>query len=160
MNRRLVLTLTAGAFATFKPLKRSLCELTTEPIKDFWYVRRFTVLDPFGCKWQITQGSSGNDRWRRSPCMASCLRVVHCCETVKIGYDISNNITQIPREPGDLDMGSGSRERERRRIREEAASSIGGPAFLLACQGVRTQKWAAILSRPATDARSTRRHEA
>lgn len=31
------------------------CEITTEPMEEFWGVRLFTALDPAGYEWQITQ---------------------------------------------------------------------------------------------------------
>lgn len=31
------------------------CEITTEPMEEFWGVRLFTAVDPAGYEWQITQ---------------------------------------------------------------------------------------------------------
>src|SRR5688572_25064958 len=33
------------------------CEITCEPMEEFWCERLFTALDPFGYEWQFTQGS-------------------------------------------------------------------------------------------------------
>jgi uncharacterized glyoxalase superfamily protein PhnB len=41
-----------AAYSTFKA---SGCEITTEPMEEFWGVRLFTALDPEGYEWQITQ---------------------------------------------------------------------------------------------------------
>ncbi len=35
--------------------KETNCEVTTEPMDDFGEARLFTVIDPFGYEWQITQ---------------------------------------------------------------------------------------------------------
>jgi uncharacterized glyoxalase superfamily protein PhnB len=35
--------------------KEKGCEITTEPMEEFWGVRLFTALDPAGYEWQITQ---------------------------------------------------------------------------------------------------------
>lgn len=33
------------------------CEITCEPMEEFWCERLFTAIDPFGYEWQFTQGS-------------------------------------------------------------------------------------------------------
>lgn len=33
------------------------CEITCEPMEEFWCERLFTGIDPFGYEWQFTQGS-------------------------------------------------------------------------------------------------------
>ena len=41
--------------ATYEVFKDWGCEITTEPMAEFWGVRLFTALDPAGYEWQITQ---------------------------------------------------------------------------------------------------------
>ena len=37
--------------------KQASCEITCEPMEEFWCERLFTAIDPFGFEWQFTQGS-------------------------------------------------------------------------------------------------------
>jgi uncharacterized glyoxalase superfamily protein PhnB len=41
--------------AIYALFKGEGCEITTEPMVEFWGVRLFTALDPDGYEWQITQ---------------------------------------------------------------------------------------------------------
>lgn len=36
------------------------CEITCEPMEEFWCERLFTGIDPFGYEWQFTQGSKSS----------------------------------------------------------------------------------------------------
>lgn len=36
------------------------CEITCEPMEEFWCERLFTGIDPFGYEWQFTQGSKSD----------------------------------------------------------------------------------------------------
>jgi len=41
----------------YRHFKASGCEITCEPMEEFWCERLFTGIDPFGYEWQFTQGA-------------------------------------------------------------------------------------------------------
>jgi len=41
--------------AIYAYFEKTNCEITTEPMDEFWGDRLFTAIDPFGYEWQITQ---------------------------------------------------------------------------------------------------------